>query len=1241
MGEIQAKLETAREELLDLSLRNKLINYRPLKTKGLEVVDELPQEIFRILVVESQAMSFLPAPEEESEDTEPENQDTALLAQPEDEDNGNGVAERHSDRRLQTAYTSARLQKRLLSTFYAARTYIEEQGVNILYLALGMLRWYEAESSDVARQAPLILVPVELYRTNVRTRFRMHYTEEEIGENLSLRAKLKADFAIELPDFPDGEELDVPGYFKRVEHVLRHQARWSVDRSAIALGFFSFGTFLMYNDLDPAMWPEGNKPTDHPLLESLLAAGFDEPLPAIADDEHLDRHITPQESFQVVDADSSQTLAILDVLQGRNLLVQGPPGTGKSQTITNLVAEALARDKTVLFVAEKMAALEVVKRRLDEVGLGAACLELHSHKTNKKAFLEELQRTLELGKPRTRDFSADLRALVENRDRLNAYSEAVNTAIAESGVTPYQAYGRLLRLETALEEVSVPELDPAPMKGWSGATFRHWLERVEGLQALLRRTGVPAEHPFWGSMYRSYLPSDRRAVQTSSDAAGRALQRLQQIGRKLAVHLGLPAPADRDQSIQLSQAAAKLLSAPPLKGAQVLHQAWSRQAAEVKKGLVTSAQLAQLHKTYDALLLPEAWEQDVLAIRTAYANYAQKWWRMLSSSFRRARRDLTGLAREGLPEDVGEQKAMVEAIMEAQRLRTTYDDCEPLLSQLLGGQWRGLDSEWSQLADVADWLITLYKEITAGLFPQQLIRYLADEPDVTLLRDLATSLEEALDTHAETAAAVVAQIQLDESTRFEGGMRFVSSPYAVQQRLLRAWYTDVDRLQEIVNLNHLSRQFREAGLETVITAAVSWPLASKHLARLLQRTWYELLLEQAVSERPELRAFDGETHRHRIAKFREADQLQFRINRTELADKHWQQLPRYSAGGQLGILQREFAKKRRHLPIRKLMRNAGNAIQTIKPVFMMSPLSIAMFLPPQSLTFDLVIFDEASQVRPVEAFGAILRGKQVVVVGDSRQLPPTNFFNQLVEAEDGEESPTADLESVLSLFAAQGAPQRMLRWHYRSRHESLIAVSNHEFYDNRLVIFPSPNAHREEVGLVFHHLPDTVYDRGRTRTNPEEARVVAEKVMEHARSTPDLTLGVAAFSISQAQAIQDQLEILRRQDASCESFFNTHPAEPFFVKNLENVQGDERDVIFVSVGYGRSEGGYLSMNFGPINKDGGERRLNVLITRARLRCEVFTNLTDEDIDLSGRTPAVSWPSNVISIMPAQGIWTCR
>ena len=344
------------------------------------------------------------------------------------------------------------------------------------------------------------------------------------------------------------------------------------------------------------------------------------------------------------------------------------------------------------------------------------------------------------------------------------------------------------------------------------------------------------------------------------------------------------------------------------------------------------------------------------------------------------------------------------------------------------------------------------------------------------------------------------------------------------------------------------------------------------------------------------------------------------LAKMQIAGLHSDGRPKAAGGiGPLGVLNGELAKKRAHLPLRQLLKRAGPAIQDLKPVFMMSPLSVAQFLEPGGLTFDLLVMDEASQIEPVDALGAIARVRQIVVVGDERQLPPTAFFKTLTgeTAADEDEAgglSASDTESILDLCLAKGAPYRMLNWHYRSKHQSLIAVSNREFYDNKLFIVPSPYEAVSGMGLKFHRLDNAPYDRGGTRTNPEEARRVAEAVIDHARRFPMQSLGVAAFSVSQRQAIQHELERLRRAHPDEEAFFDEDRPEPFFVKNLENIQGDERDVIFISIGYGFTVDGKLAHNFGPLSAVGGERRLNVLISRAKTRCEVFCNFTGGDID---------------------------
>ncbi len=596
-------------------------------------------------------------------------------------------------------------------------------------------------------------------------------------------------------------------------------------------------------------------------------------------------------------------------------------------------------------------------------------------------------------------------------------------------------------------------------------------------------------------------------------------------------------------------------------------------------------------------------------------DYASKWWRALSSNYRKAMRTLGDLCATDLPKSTDRQLEILDAVLEVRKLSPAIEDFDEEANDLFGQRWRGVESNWEELARITAWLAQLHTKIDRGELPTETVDFVARLADTSMLEKKTVQLAHAFAAHRKASQEATEGLELNESMRFGAGKRLIDLSLAEQEWHLRDWLSQLERLREIEVLRRLTRPLEERGLSSVVEAAYSWPLAQRNLVDLVQHAWLTALLERAWVERPILASFDGEIHERSIRQFCELDVELLNRNRIRLAYDHWKTLPKYRGSGQLGILQREFAKKRRHKPIRRLMEQAGNVIQVIKPVFMMSPLSIAKFLPPGSVDFDIVIFDEASQVKPVDAFGAILRTAQLVVVGDDHQLPPTTFFDTEINTdEDGSESVTGDLESILGLCYAQGVPERRLLWHYRSQHESLITVSNKEFYDDELVVFPSPDKDRTRVGLFYHYLPGTEYRRGKGSYNLGEARKVAEEVMHHAKTSPNLTLGVGAFSISQRNAIQDQLEMLRRQDRSCEAFFRAHPHEPFFVKNLENVQGDERDVIFISVGYGRSSDGRVSMNFGPLNQKGGERRLNVLITRARKRCEVFTNLTADDID---------------------------
>ncbi len=1207
MHSVQTKLDEARSELLDLSFRNPLINYKLLKARGVEIVDESLPDIYQILVQDKKTMYFLPKHESE--------EDSIFLFEDEEE----YAPDRYTDTKLQTSHSSTELQKRLLNTYYTARTAIEEQGVTTLYLALGMLEWYESESSEILRRAPLIMIPVELNRTSVRANFRVQYTEEEIGTNLSLQKKLDDEFGIQLPDFPEVDDLDqsnILKYYQDVSQKVGDFNRWSVDASVIALGFFSFAKFLMYCDLDKDNWPD-NTLSQHPVLQSLLKSGFHEPKPSIDDNvPNIDKYLKPNDTHHVLDADSSQTLAIHDVSQGRNLVIQGPPGTGKSQTITNLIAAAIAEGKRVLFVAEKMAALEVVKRKLDEVGLGDACLELHSHKMNKKSVVDELRRVLDLVEPAF--FEQDVQALLRNRDNLNDYCDAVNTPIGESGTTPYQAYGELLAVERRFAGLELPTLESNKFQH-SRSEFEKGLTITKRLQKHLKRMGIPKEHPFWGSCCKIFLPTYRQPLERAAAKTRETVIGLKNSSEQLAQHLKLPVPNTCEAVESLIRAARHALDAPDLSDVDVQSTEWKTHSSDLERGLSAGERLSELHNTHDNILIPEAWKQNVLEIRQMLAAYGDKWWRILSRKYLLAHNELKGLCSQQLPKAQNARLRIVDAILEARCELPHLEKIQELGQKLFGTRWQGQSSAWDQLREIVKYLSELHESVANGELSEALVAYLASNPNLKTLKGLLATVEEHQSNYPNDLQTVIDKIQLDEKVRFEGESGLTDLPFTEQTQILERWENESERLQEIVSYNHLVEALRDSDFNEIVKIANVWPEASEHISDLLIQAWYGARIETAMREHPILASFSSDVHQDIIDLFRALDIFSLECNQVKVAYEHWRNLPQFEASsGQLGLLRREFQKKRRHLPIRQLMAKAGNAIQAIKPVFMMSPLSVATFLPTESIDFDLVVFDEASQVKPVDAFGSIVRGKQTVVVGDSKQLPPTDFFAALI---GGGVGIVGDMESILGLFCAQNAPERMLRWHYRSRHPSLIAVPNYIFYNNRLIIFPSPDAAREEFGLVYHHLPDTAYDRGGSRSNLEEAKIVAEKVMEHARLRPNLKLGVVTFSTAQMQAIQDQLELLRREELSCEdTFFNAHPEEPFFIKNLENVQGDERDVIFISVGYGRDAKGELQMIFGPLGKDGGERRLNVLITRARQRCEVFTNLTADDIDIS-RTDA--------------------
>jgi hypothetical protein len=593
------------------------------------------------------------------------------------------------------------------SDVHDARTFIEEQGVSILYLALGFLKWYEAPSSDKARFAPLLLVPVDLERPSATSRFRLKFREEDIVTNLSLQAKLQKEFQVALPDVIDSDEFSPQAYFDAVTKIIGVQPRWEVRPNEIVLWFFSFAKYLMYRDLDAENWPEHAPLKKNSLLSTLLQDGFPNDPPLCGENEKIDELILPADMVHVTDADSSQALVIEEVRRGRSLVVQGPPGTGKSQTITNMIAAAVKDGKTVLFVAEKLAALNVVKSRLDRHGLGPICLELHSHSANKKKVAEELSRTLGLGRPAQNGFANTIDALRHVRERLNQHAALMNTPLEPSGRTPFQILGRLVALNASgAEPVDFKLGDPVK---WSRRDFEEKCGLLDDLLLHVRNIGVPLKSPWRGVALESPpLPSDVKQWLSRVTDAQRCLDELRETAQNLARLLGI----QEQQSMHLRAIQAlhrlicKFREAPPMDRRKIANPVWV-ESSEAINGLVQDGQaLESCRSRLTAVVSEAAWDLDMAPVCRELAAHGRSWVRWLRRSYRDAVATLRGVMEKELPKANDERLAIADTLQKARKLVASLDDeakSARVGRDAFGARWNGSRSNWAELASIATW----------------------------------------------------------------------------------------------------------------------------------------------------------------------------------------------------------------------------------------------------------------------------------------------------------------------------------------------------------------------------------------------------------------------------------------------------------------------------------------------------------------------------------------------------------
>ncbi|MBV1708121.1 MAG: DUF3320 domain-containing protein [Hyphomicrobiales bacterium] len=1216
------RLEAWKNSLLDLTLRNRLLNFKDNKATIRIECPDLARLEDRLAEGRRFKLHGKATVLDGSDGRDPE-----LIRERQNEDARKAyILDAFERNDLYADIPDAEIDARLTDLYRAARLAFEEGGANILYLCIGFLKWAPHDNAGPYR-APLLLIPVQLQRKSVRSGFHLALHEDETRFNPTLLQLLKRDFGLSLPqlesDLPsDGSGVDVGGILKLVRQNIKDIKRFEVvDR--VVLTTLSFTKYLMWKDLVDRTEVLKRNPVVRHLIDtpthSYVGEGgeFIEPT-------RLDDLIHPSELFAPLSADSSQIAAVVAAQRGTDFVLFGPPGTGKSQTITNMITNCLAHGKTVLFVSQKTAALEVVRRRLGDVGLGSYCLEVHSTKAQKSSVVSQLatawdNRSTSFDEQWT-ESASDLKA---KRDALNKLVHSLHRR-RDGGVTAYELFGRVVSDADKLPQVELAWPAGAVHSKEEIAAMR---DCCANLRSTLSAIGDPAKHPLRGIEQTKWTPQWSQDIQRLAGEMKPAIIDLEEKLRNFIASIGLQnwGYGISDQLLPI-RFGGQLMAAEAANGVLLLgDDAPARtKALRALANLIARAnsKKAELSVEYDI----KATTLDLKGLQSEWTEACATNFLFRGSNQKKVRLALQPYCKGEVPQDIGRDlialQHLAELADEAKTLAPSFDDMPSL--------WQGLETDVTSFEPLIAWAAkareaaaSLGAKLDAGeVLQKHMVTLVTEHGHLFVPGGLARAAFEHL-TDSFVKFRHLAQdfsiaLGLDAASDL---ISFSSDwPDDLRARIDR-WTANLVKAPAWTKWRHAAASGRSAGLGPLIDAIEAGAVSSDLIAPTFEFNYARWRADEIVTQDETLSSFLAEQHEALIEAFAAADKKVAELSKGVVRARIGGTVPtrtNFGANVEWGALAREVEKKARHLPLRQLFGKIPSVLNQLAPCMMMSPLSIAQYLPPDAKPFDVVIFDEASQIPVWDAIGAIARGKQVIVVGDPEQLPPTSVGQRGVDDQDDDGGVVQTQQSILDECLSSNLPSLRLTWHYRSRHESLIAFSNAKYYHGELVTFPSPLT--EDTAVRFVHVEGGVYERGGAKVNRKEAEAVVAEIVRKL-ATADTSIGVVTFNAEQQRLIENLLDQARRSDPSLERHFDkAQTNEPLFVKNIENVQGDERDLIIFSVAVSADHTGRITAQISSLNGEGGHRRLNVAVTRARQELLVFSSMLPEQVDL-GRTNA--------------------
>jgi very-short-patch-repair endonuclease len=1224
----QGRLDAWKRRLLDLTKRNRLLNLKPSKTAIRLVcadagkLEDALADGSKITIVPMETLGGRGGGRDEA----------TLMVQRKVDFEIELARQALENSQVPARLDEPSLKAGIVELFRKAKSDLEEGGANTLFLAIGMLKWRESDTSTTWHLAPLLLVPARLERATAANSPKLMKHTDETVFNMTLLEMLRQDFDLRLPQLEgelpvDGHGVDVNFVMDVVRTAIRDVPGWEVLDDMV-LSTFSFAKYLMWKDLHDHTDALREMPFVKHMIDTPRDKYTRQPdfIPAREHDDRID----PSSLLAPLSCDSSQVAAIYASGQDGDFVLEGPPGTGKSQTIANLIAHNLGLGRSVLFVAEKMTALNVVHDRLKKVGLGEFCLELHSSKASKRDVLAQLDRAWgRRGDEPAASWEGEAARLREVRAQLNALVRVLHTP-GPTGLSPREAIARATTSRFAPQV----RLDWPNDLSHDRAIDRAGLER---LRTLARELGqafgqvtpedavafAPLRHTEWSFQWSAQLGSASAALTEAIDIADASAARfLDQT--KL--------PGMRETMADL-QRLADFARGIPLAAGMNLEVVLAPDGQEVADRLRQGTELLSRYRDHAKTLSvavdhASVTSARVASLRQSLAEANRKFWPF--SVFARK-----GVIRAAMQQFGASQtmnlSADITVLQELAVLRAKMSQVTDALPS--AALWRGLDTDVTQV----DALIGLGEAARASA--AKLAREPGELPELrqkirTLFvdgRDLLQPGMPLVATASDLVEAVVrARTAVDEFVRLSRVADGASLSLARLRELAAAVSARTPRLNPWCKWQERRESALSLGLSGLVTTLETGLVKPKETTSALDTSYARWIAPLLIDSRDELRRFQSVEHEHLLDEFRKLDTELAKLAAETVRARASAIIPRKSdpdVHPGFSMLRREVQRKIGHAPVRKLVQEMGPALTRLTPCVLMSPHSVAQYLAAGQLKFDLVVFDEASQIAVWDAIGAIARGRSAIIVGDPKQMPPTNFFSRGADADDSSDSDggtveVSDLESILDEGLAAGMHHHRLTGHYRSQHESLIAFSNHRYYNGELVTYPACITQQSMVSL---RRIDGAYQMGGGRTNPEEAKAVVAEIV--ARLTDPLrhrqTIGVVTMNAEQQRLIRNLLDDERRKLPALEAAFKDASGEEIeMVYNLETVQGHERDVIMLSIGYGPKVAGdrTMSMNFGPLNRTGGERRLNVAVTRAIREVVVFVSFDPNMIDLT-RTQA--------------------